>query len=75
MPVRAWPMMSSPASARGSVSAWMANVRTMPASRQRLHDLGADAELGEGGGVFADRGACLQRVRFAGLRGIRWRFW
>ena len=32
MPVRAWPMMSSPASASGSVRAWMANVRTMPAS-------------------------------------------
>ena len=36
---------------------------------QRLHDLGADAELGEGGGVLADRGACLERVRFEGLFG------
>ena len=30
---------------------------------QRAHDLGADAQLGEGGGVLADRGAGLQRVR------------
>ena len=32
MPVRAWPMRSSPASASGRVSSWMAKVRTMPAS-------------------------------------------
>src|SRR5918997_305859 len=32
VPVRAWPMRSLPASARGSVSSWMAKVRVMPTS-------------------------------------------
>jgi hypothetical protein len=32
VPVRAWPMTSSPASASGSVSSWIAKVRSMPAS-------------------------------------------
>lgn len=32
MPVRAWPIRSSPAMASGRVSSWMANVRSMPAS-------------------------------------------
>ena len=62
MPVRAWPMMSSPASASGRVSSWMAKVRTMPASASAAHDLGADAQLGEGGGLLLDGGAGLQRV-------------
>ena len=31
VPVRAWPMTSSPASASGSVSSWMAKVRSIPA--------------------------------------------
>ena len=47
----------------------MANVRTMPASASAAHDLGADAELGEGGGVFEDRRACLQRVRLPEVLG------
>ena len=32
VPVRAWPMTSSPARASGRVSSWIANVRSMPAS-------------------------------------------
>ena len=31
---------------------------------QRRHDRGSDAELGESGGVFENRGARLERVRF-----------
>ena len=40
MPVRAWPMRSSPASASGRVSSWMAKVRSMPASASACDDLG-----------------------------------
>ena len=32
MPVRAWPIMSVPSSAKGSVSSWIANVRVIPSS-------------------------------------------
>ena len=36
---------------------------------QRAHDLLADAQLGEGGGIRLDRGAGLQRVRLVDLVG------
>ena len=63
MPVRAWPMMSSPASASGSVSSWMANVRTMPASASAATISGRTPSSAKVGGLLADRGAGLQRVR------------
>ena len=52
MPVRAWPMTSSPARASGSVSSWIANVRSMPASASAWTISGrtpSSAKVGESG--------------------------
>ena len=58
VPVFAWPMMSLPARASGSVSSWMANAVDDAVGRERLDDRRVDAELGEGlglgGGVGLD---------------------
>ena len=48
MPVRAWPMRSSPASASGRVSSWMANGVLDAVLGQCAHDLVAHAEFSKG---------------------------
>lgn len=53
MPVRAWPMRSLPASARGSVSSWMAKVRVMPASASAATTSGWTSKSLNSGAVSA----------------------
>ena len=76
MPVRAWPMTSSPASASGRVSSWMANVRTMPASASACTISGRTPSSAKVGESSLDGGARLQGVRLAGvLGGVFGGFW
>ena len=48
MPVRAWPITSSPASASGRVSSWMAKGLFDALFRERADDFVANAEFGKG---------------------------
>ncbi len=55
MPVRAWPMTSSPARASGSVSSWIAKVRSMPFAASASTISGAtpsSANVGESSDEF-----------------------
>ena len=75
MPVRAWPMTSSPAKRQRERQLLDREGALDAGLGERGDDLGADAELGEGGGLGPDRGAGLQGVRLlgqsAGAVGVR----
>ena len=55
VPVLAWPMMSCPDRATGRVIAWMGNGAMMPASLERVDDLGVYPEVCEGSQVLRSR--------------------
>ena len=57
VPVRAWPMRSWPASASGSVSSWMANVRVIPASASAATMSGCTSKSLNSGLSAGDGGA------------------
>jgi len=64
MPVRAWPITSSPASASGRVSSWIANVRSIPAApsaRTISSRTPSSANVGESSRTG---GTGLERVRW-----------
>ena len=72
VPVRAWPMRSSPASASGSVSSWMANVRTIPARPRARDDRGRRRRARRRWGSPRSTGASALSGSAAGSSSASW---
>ena len=64
IPVRAWPMRSSPARASGSVSSWMAKVRSMPIVGESADDVRGGLRVRRtSGGTWVASSCCRESGR------------